>query len=191
MKETSKVGLQYSRGDGATEPQLVEMCDASYACHGVATSQGGFFFSMCGAAVSWKSNKIRKVMLSSTEAEYVVCSDTSRVAEGHRNFLCDLGLLPEDQDVTIRTDSRGAEALVANPVQRQRTRHKATPHYYVRQFAEVGVVVFNRESSAENAADVLTKGATRPFHSFACGAMGLSCRDSKVYMADKTCRINT
>ena len=55
VRETSKVGLQYSGGDGTTEPQLVGVCDASYACHEDATSQGGYFFSICGAAVSWRS----------------------------------------------------------------------------------------------------------------------------------------
>ena len=92
-EEGKKVMLQFSGGDGTTEPELVGMCDAAYACHEDAALQGGFFFSMSGAAVSWKSYRIRKVILSSTESEYVVCSDTSRVAEGHRNFLCDLGLL--------------------------------------------------------------------------------------------------
>ena len=31
LKETSKVGLQYSGGDGTHEPHLVGMCDASCA----------------------------------------------------------------------------------------------------------------------------------------------------------------
>ena len=55
----------------------------------------------------------------------------------------------------------------------------------MRQLAEDGVVVFKRVCSAENAADVLTKVAARPFHSFVCCAMRLTCRDSKVYMGDR------
>ena len=88
-------------------------------------------------------------------------------ATGRRLFPCDLGLLPEDQSITIQTDKQGAKTIVAHPVQRQRPGHIATPYYYVRQLAKDGVVVCKRVCSSENAADVLTKGVARPFHSFA------------------------
>ena len=42
----------------------------------------------------------------------------------------------------ILTDSKGAEALVGNPVQRQRTKHIGVPYHYVCQLVDEGVVMF-------------------------------------------------
>ena len=137
---------------------------------------------MCGAAVSWRSYKIKRVCHSSTEAEYVTCSDASRQAEYHVNVLGELGLSGERDAVQIYTDSKGAEALVGNPVQRQRTKHIGTPYHYVRQLVDEGVVSFQRVTSAGNAADVLTKGNSRPFHSFVCQKFGLTVDESPVYL---------
>ena len=77
----------------------------------------------------------------------------------------------------IYTDSKGAEALVGNPVQRQRTKHIGTPYHYVRQLVD-----FQRVASADNAADVLTKGNSRPFYLFACQKFGLTLNESSVYL---------
>ena len=76
----------------------------------------------------------------------------------------------------------GVEALVTNPVQRQRTKHIGNPYHYVRQLVEEEVVNFNRVKSADNAADALTKGATRPFHSFAERCFGLTVGDSDAFL---------
>ena len=80
------------------------------------------------------------------------------------------------------TDSQGAEALVANPVQRQRTKHIAVPCHYVRQLVEDEVVAFGRVASEDNAADLLTKAAGRQFHSFACLKIGLTGDDSPAFV---------
>ena len=82
----------------------------------------------------------------------------------------------------ILTDSKGAEALVGNPVQRQRTKHIGVPFHYVRQLVDERVVMFGRVASKDNAADVLTKAASRPFHSFAARKFGLTVEDSSVFI---------
>ena len=111
-----------------TVPTIVGMCDASWATHeDDCTSQGKYFFVLCGAAISWRSYKIKRVSHSSTEAKYVMCSDTSRMAEYHLNVLGEMGLAEEGECLQIFTDLMGAEALVANPVQRQQTKHIGTP----------------------------------------------------------------
>ena len=87
--------------------------------------------------------------------------------------MVEMDLAPVDLCVAMFTDSQGAEALVANPVQRQRTKHISVPYHYVRQLVEEEVVSFGR-----NAADLLTKAAGKQFHSFACFTMGLTGDDS-------------
>ena len=61
-------------------------------------------------------------------------------------------------------------------------KHIDTPYHYVRQLVEEEVVQFNRVKSTNNAADVLTKGSTRPFHSFAAQCFGLTVGDSEAFL---------
>ena len=70
--------------------------------------------------------------------EYVTCSDASRQTEYHINVMGGLGLYEAVTGLQIFTDSKGAEALVGNPVQRQRTKHIGAPYHYVRQLVEEG-----------------------------------------------------
>ena len=108
--------------------------------------------------MSWRSYRIKRLVHSSTEAEYVTCSDASRQAEYHINVLGELGLYEAGGGLQIFTDSKGAEALVGNPVQRQRTKYIGAPYHYVRQLVQEGVVGLQRVASEDNAADVLTTG---------------------------------
>ena len=82
----------------------------------------------------------------------------------------------------IFTHSKGANALVENLVQRQRTKHIGAPYHYVRQLVQEGVVDFQLVASKDNAADVMTKGNSRPFHSMVCHKFGLTVEDSPVFI---------
>ena len=77
LRQTAEVGLLYTR-EGPLQVQGV--CGAAFACHiDDRRSQGGYVFLMGGAAVSWKSYTISTVARSTSESEYVACSD----ARGH------------------------------------------------------------------------------------------------------------
>ena len=106
----------------------------------------------------------------------------ARQAEYHKNLMVEMDLAPVDLCVSMFTDSQGAVALVANPVQRQRTKHISVPYHYVQQLVEEKVTAFGRVASKDNAADLLTKAAGRRFHSFACFKMGLTGDDSLAFV---------
>ena len=91
----------------------------------------------------------------------------------------ELGLFNEGSCMQMLMDSKGAKALVGNPVQRQRTKHIGAPFHYVRLLVDEGVVMCGRVASKGNAADVLTKAA---FHSFAARKFGLTDGDSSVFI---------
>ena len=134
MYTTSQVGLRYTGETTGSLPKIIGTSDASWATHvDDFTSQAGYFFNLCGAAVSWRSYRIKRVVHSSTETEYVTCSDASRMAEYHRNVIVELGLFYEGSCMQILTNSKGAEAFVGNLVQRQWTKHIGVPYHYVRQ----------------------------------------------------------
>ena len=82
----------------------------------------------------------------------------------------------------ILTDSKGAEALLGKSVHRQKTKHIGVPYHYVRQMVDEGVVMFGRVASKDNEADVLTKAASRPIHSFAARKNGLIVEDSCAFI---------
>ena len=82
----------------------------------------------------------------------------------------------------IFTDSKGLEALVGNLVQLQLTKNIGAPYHYVRQLVQEGVVNFQQVASKDNAADVLTKGNSRPFHSMACHKFGFTVEVSPVFI---------
>ena len=120
--------------------------------------------------------------MSSTEAGYVMVSDAARQAEYHKNLMVEMDLAPVDLCVAMLTDSQGEEALVANPVQRQQTKHIAVPYHYVRELVEDEIVAFGRVASKDNAADLLTKAAGQQFHSFAYYTMELTGDDNHAFV---------
>ena len=67
-------------------------------------------------------------------------SDAARQTEYHKILMVEMNLALVDLCVAMFTDSQGAEALVANPVQRQRTKHISVPYHYVRQLVSPSAV---------------------------------------------------
>ena len=109
VQATATVGLWYTGDAPGSLPWVIGMSDASWATHvDDCTSQAGYFFNLCGGALSWRSYRIKRVVHSSTEAEYVTCSDASRQAECNINVLGELGLYEAGRGVQIFTDSKGA-----------------------------------------------------------------------------------
>jgi len=70
-------------------------------------SQGGYVFQVYNGPVSWKSYKQSMVALSTTEAEYVACSEAAREAQWlaklHTDIVGKLGC-----PLPVCTDSNGA-----------------------------------------------------------------------------------
>jgi len=69
-----------------------------------------------GAAITWNSKKQKTVALSSTEAEYMALTKTSKEAIfTHLFFLNELGIIPE-RKIMILCNNVGANKLGRNPV---------------------------------------------------------------------------
>ena len=110
VQATATVRLRYTGEALGSLPRVIGMSDAFWATQvDDYTSQAGYFFNLCGAAVSWRSYRIKRVVHSSTEAEYVTCSDASRHAGYHINVM--LGLYEAGRGLQVFTDSKGAEGL--------------------------------------------------------------------------------
>jgi hypothetical protein len=70
----SKIGY-----DGKQEEGFIAYADADWASDHISRkSVTGYIIKLAGGAVSWVSRKQKTVALSSTEAEYMCSSDTTR-----------------------------------------------------------------------------------------------------------------
>jgi len=120
----------------------------------------GFFFFLTGGPISWRVRKQSTVALSSTEAEYLSATDTSKQAIYHRNFLDEIGITQNDPTV-IQADNQGAIAISKNPCKHERTKHFDIRHHFVREKVLSGEVSLKYCPTTEMVADILTKALPR------------------------------
>ena len=110
FKGTAGLPLVY---DGNVPFTLAGQCDASWG-NDLATrrSYSGFFFSVCGGAISWTSKLQRAVSLSTVESEYLTYSEACKEALWLRK-LCHFMKVPCTSPTTILNDNNGE-----NPIER-------------------------------------------------------------------------
>lgn len=102
-------------------------------------STTGYTFILSGGAVAWATQKQRTVALSSTEAEYMALTETSKHAQWTVSLLQQLSF-DLDLPIDIFTDSEGAQAISANNVYHKRTKHIDIKYHYIREKITEGIV---------------------------------------------------
>ena len=81
---------------------------------------------------------------------------------------------PQSEPTLIQCGNMGAISLIKNPVFHVRTKHIDVKHHYVRDRYDSGEVAFEYIPTAENAADILTKGLDHPKHWKFLSMLGLN-----------------
>ncbi|GKC27431.1 ribonuclease H-like domain-containing protein, partial [Tanacetum coccineum] len=107
--------------------------------------------------VSWKSKKQNTLSKSSTEAKYRALASVTSEVIWILKILKDLNInniLP----VNLHCDSNSAIKIAVNPVFHERTTHLEIDLHFVREFFLKGVVKTIKVKSANQIADILTKG---------------------------------
>lgn len=169
LQGSKDIGLKFSK----SHDKLVGYVDADWAGDvNDRHSHTGYFFKLSGAAVCWEARKQKSVALSSTEAEYMALSDSSREAIYLRNFLNELGFIGKDP-IIINNDNQSAAKLVRNPTFHSRTKHIDARYHYVREASENGLIEVRYLPTNNMIADILTKGLFRPKHLKFINEMGL------------------
>jgi len=154
---------------------IIGYSDADWGgCQHDRRSYTGYVFLMCGAAISWRSLKQRTVALSSTEAEYMALSETTKEAIYLKTTLSELGF-NELTDINIFCDNRGAISLAENPVMHTRTKHIDIRHHFVRQAIKEKKLRLEHVPTADMTADIFTKALPKIKHIKCVGLLGLRC----------------
>ena len=115
-RKTADHCLHFNAGGSDNDGEITGYIDSDWANDSAdRKSQGGHVFLYNGADISWQSRKQDLVALSTTEAEYIACSEASREAR----WLCQLQRDMTDSNddaepMRIFSDSRGALATHHN-----------------------------------------------------------------------------
>ena len=118
-------------------------------------SQTGYVFQLRGCTVSWKANLQATVALSTTEAEYMACTEVVKEAIWLKGIAREMGL--DQRSVTIHCDSQSALHLSKNQVFHERTKHMNVRLHFIRDIILEGKVEMTKICIEDNPADMLTK----------------------------------
>ncbi|GAB1867410.1 Reverse transcriptase Ty1/copia-type domain-containing protein [Camponotus japonicus] len=169
LKGTSDLGLHFRKDSNS----LKGYCDADWGnCLEDRRSYTGYVFVLAGSPIAWESRKQRTVALSSTEAEYMAMTEATKEAICTRKFLIELNF-DTLADVTVLSDNNGAQKLAENPMFHNRTKHIDIRHHFVREALENDLLKIQHVSTNDMAADILTKGLSRPKHLKCIEQLGL------------------
>ena len=174
LKSTSDVGLVFPGRSKSTEDTdaLVGYTDSDFAGDRAdRKSQGGFIFHAYGGPIDWQSKKQLLVATSTTEAEYVACSETTRKAR----CLIQLHKVVTSELVSplIYCNSNGALKNFWSGVSSAKTKHIDIRFHDSRELHAQVIVKFAYVSTDENLADIMTKPLRPECHRRLVGGMGL------------------
>jgi hypothetical protein len=147
----SKIGY-----DGKQEEGFIAYADADWASDHISRkSVTGYIIKLAGGAVSWVSRKQKTVALSSTEAEYMCLSDTTRQIVWIESLFKELNF--DISNIALCGDNQGAIFLASNPAQEHRSKHIDIRYHYIRECVEGKKVILHYVPTTEQIADIMTK----------------------------------
>jgi len=132
----------------------------------------GFTFSLGHGAVLWKSKLQRSVSLTTMDAEYFALSEAARHASWLREVVRELTGTATAAPL-IKCDNTAAIQIAHNPIDTERSRHIERRLHFVRDLLSQKSLQLVYVKSADNVADVLTKGLPRVPHNDCVRGLGL------------------
>ena len=172
LKSTAHHRLHFSNSESNTG--ITGYTDSDWANDSAdRKSQGGHVFILNNGAISWQSRKQDLVAASTTEAEYIACSEASREARWLRQLQRDVSGIIQLPPTPIYTDSQGALTHITTGISKARTKHIDVCYHNSRNLHEQGIVKYDYINTNDNPADILTKALARDKHEKFARAMGV------------------
>jgi hypothetical protein len=168
LKGTATQGLQFDFS-AETELGLHGFSDASYAdCPDTSRSTLGYVFYYGAAIISWSSKLHSFVTTSTNHSEYMAFAQAAKEAQWMIYLFDDLEPTAKHSPVPIFVDNSGIIAIVQNPVDHAANKHIRINYHFARELAEQQIIAPQRVPSADNLADLLTKGLSAPAFAKLC-----------------------
>lgn len=160
LNSTAKWGLWYKANSYSP---LTLYVDADFANEPGRKSVSGFVVEMFGDSVTWATRKQQSVALSTTEAEYVALATGVRELLWLRQLLNELGVPDLNKPITVFEDNQACiHALKFWDM--KRLKHVDIKYNFVKELNGEGVISVVFIPTAEQTADLFTKGL--PLESF-------------------------
>ena len=159
LYNTRTLGLSYNT---RSEKFIEGFSDASHGNkNDLKFATGGFIIKLAGGVVTWSSKKITSaVCLSSTDAEYIAASNTSRELIWIKNMLNHMKI--NVTDVKLWIDNEPAIHVAKNPVLHSKMKHVNLHYHFIRHQVESGIIEIGHVNTNEQIADIMTKVLSRP-----------------------------
>ena len=167
---TRTLGLLYGRqrDDRETKTKsrvaIDAYADSDWASDKVnRKSVTGWIARLNGDPVSWASKKQSVVSQLTCEAELYAEAAAINETKWLSGLLGEIGMAPSEPPI-IYGDNQSAQALSANGIKSERTKHIAIKYAFIHDEVERGRVQLRWVPTTEQLADVLTKALARPLH---------------------------
>eukprot|EP00253_Pinus_taeda_P026977 PITA_26977 len=134
-------------------------------------STTGYVFTLASGAISWMSKLQETVVLSTTEAEYIAASDTSKEAIWLKDLIDEIGRTQEK--VNVLCDSQSAIHMATNLAYHSRTKHIDVRYHFLRHVIDGRKVALQKVHTRENCADIFTKPITVKKMRWCLSSLGL------------------
>ena len=146
--------------NGPENEGLMAYADSDWASDPITRkSTTGYMVKLAGCVFAWNSRAQKTVALSSTEAEYMSLSDTSRQLIWIKNLFSELGIIL--QPLPLYGDNQGSIFLSSNLVQEKRIKHVDLRYHFIRDTIETKKVELFFIEGNSNPADMFTKNLGR------------------------------
>jgi hypothetical protein len=140
--------------------------DSSYAdCPDTRRSTLGYIFVLGGGPICWGSRRQRSVSSSTTEAEYMAISQSSKQAMWIRQFLTDIrrtGYIGKNAySMRMYEDNQSTIVITKEAQINERTKHIDVAAHYVRELVRRQQLDVRYKHTTKMLADLLTKPLTK------------------------------
>ena len=147
---------------GGSHSTLIGYSDADWGSQNHRHSISGFAFFIGGGVISWSSKKQPIITLSSTEAEYVALTHSSKDIIWIQKLLTELSSIFQFMVLTtLFCDNQGAIRLSKDSTFHGRTKHIDIHFHFIRQTISQGHISLTYCPTDDMIVDVFTKPLAR------------------------------
>jgi len=158
--DTKNKGLKLQSEDTDDKWKFKAYSDADFAGNKeTQISVTGYVMYFMNVPICWRSCEQKRVTLSTTEAEYVACSEVVKdllfIVYLLRHMKIEVELL-----IRVNVDNIGVIFLAENQNSSDCTKHVDIRYHFIRQYIKDGTIMIEFVRSSENDSDIFTKNVT-------------------------------